>query len=189
MEGKRNKAYFAAGCFWGVEETFRKLEGVTATAVGYCGGRSEQPSYEEVCTGRTGHAETVEVAFDPARIGFEQLLEVFWQCHDPTQLNRQGPDVGPQYRTSLFVSSDEQKKIAQAYIAQLEKARVFRQPIVTEVVSLKDFYPAEDYHQDFAAKNPTHPYIVFHDAPKVAHLRQAFPELYTTDEKVLKKER
>jgi peptide-methionine (S)-S-oxide reductase len=161
MEGKRNKAYFAAGCFWGVEETFRKLEGVTATAVGYCGGRSEQPSYEEVCTGRTGHAETVEVAFDPARIGFEQLLEVFWQCHDPTQLNRQGPDVGTQYRSAIFCCDAAQQAAANASRAELETQGAFDRPIATEISPAAPFWKAEDYHQQYVEKHSRKRFGVF----------------------------
>jgi peptide-methionine (S)-S-oxide reductase len=147
---------------------------------GYSGGEARTAQYEVVSTGETGHAESVKITYDPAQVTYGELLRVFFSvAHDPTQLNRQGPDDGTQYRSVIFYGNDEQKKIAEAYIAQLDKARVFAQPIVTQVVPLKAFYPAEAYHQNYAALHPDQLYIVYNDAPKVAHLRQQFPELYT----------
>ena len=153
------RATFAAGCFWGVEATFRQIPGVTATRVGYIGGNLKDPTYKDVCTDSTGHAEAVEIEYDPAKVSYGDLLNVFWENHDPTQLNRQGPDEGTQYRSSIFYGSDEQKRIAEAYIGQLDKAKVFQRPIVTQVVPLKAFYPAEAYHQDYAAHHPNSPYV------------------------------
>lgn len=146
------KAYFAAGCFWGVEDTFRGVQGVTATRVGYSGGRKEHPSYEEVCTGRTGHAETVEVEYDPQRVGYDDLLEVFWNCHDPTEVNRQGPDVGTQYRTAVFYVDEAQKQGAEASKARQERAGRFDRPVATEITAFSEFWPAEDYHQQYVEK-------------------------------------
>jgi peptide-methionine (S)-S-oxide reductase len=147
-----SKAMFAAGCFWGVEDAFMKLEGVTATRVGYAGGEVANPSYELVCTGRTGHAETVEVTYDPDKVSYEDLLEQFWSCHDPTTLNRQGPDVGSQYRSAIFVLDDDQKAAALASKEKQEQAGRFKRPIVTEITAAPDFYEAEDYHQQYFAK-------------------------------------
>ena len=146
------KATFGAGCFWGVEETFRKLKGVTSTSVGYAGGRKENPSYEDVCTDETGHAEVVEVEFDPAQIGYEDLLNVFWLNHNPTTLNRQGPDVGTQYRSVIFYHSPEQKAAAEASKEKLDKSGKFRQPIVTQVEPAHKFWRAEEYHQRYLEK-------------------------------------
>jgi peptide-methionine (S)-S-oxide reductase len=146
------KATFAAGCFWGVEETFRKLPGVTATAVGYMGGTTANPTYEDVCTDETGHAEVVEVEYDPAKIGYEQLLDVFWQNHDPTQLNRQGPDVGTQYRSAVFYHTPEQKTAAESAKASLRSSDRYRRPIVTEITAAGPFWRAEDYHQKYLQK-------------------------------------
>jgi peptide-methionine (S)-S-oxide reductase len=173
-------AVFAGGCFWGVEAVFEHVKGVTNAVSGYAGGTPANPSYELVSTGETGHAESVRVTWDPKQVSYGQLLQVFFSvAHDPTQLNRQSPDVGTQYRSALFTTSPEQQRIAQAYIAQMGAAGIFgKAPIVTQVQPLKAFYPAEDYHQDFARLNPTHPYIVVHDAPKVGRLKERFPALY-----------
>ncbi len=146
------EATFAAGCFWGVEETFRQTEGVVATAVGYTGGNTVDPSYEEVCTGRTGHAEAVRVDFDPDRVTFDDLLTVFWQAHDPTQMNRQGPDVGTQYRSAVFVHDDAQRQAAQTSKQTAQASGQFRGTIVTEIVEAQPFYMAEDYHQQYVEK-------------------------------------
>ena len=173
-------AVVAGGCFWGIQAVFQHVKGVIKATSGYSGGAANTAEYETVSTGDTGHAESVKIAYDPSQITYGQLLQVFFSvAHDPTQLNRQGPDSGTQYRSVIFYNSDEQKRIAEAYIAQLDKAQVFARPIVTQVVPLKAFYPAEAYHQDYAANHPGNPYIVYNDAPKVAHLRQEFPKLYT----------
>ena len=173
-------AVVAGGCFWGIQAVFQHVKGVVNATSGYSGGAANAAEYELVSTGETGHAESVKITYDPSQITYGQLLRVFFSvAHDPTQLNRQGPDSGTQYRSVVFYSNDEQKRIAEAYIVQLDKARVFPHPIVTQVVPLKAFYPAEAYHQDYAANHPNNPYIVYNDAPKVAHLHQEFPELYT----------
>jgi peptide-methionine (S)-S-oxide reductase len=173
-------AVIAGGCFWGIQAVFQHTKGVIRATSGYSGGSANTAIYEIVSTGETGHAESVQVTYDPSKITYGQLLRIFFSvAHDPTQLNRQGPDEGSQYRSSIFYASDEQKRIAEAYIAQLDKASVFQSPIVTQVVPLKAFYPAEAYHQDYAALHPNNPYIVYNDAPKVAHLREQFPDLYT----------
>lgn len=173
-------AVVAGGCFWGLQAVFLHVKGVKNATSGYAGGDVKTAQYEIVSTGETGHAESVKIAYDPAQVTYGELLRVFFSvAHDPTQLNRQGPDVGTQYRSVIFYGNDEQKKIAEAYIAQLDKAKVFARAIVTQVVPLKAFYPAEAYHQNYAALHPDQPYIVYNDAPKVAHLRQEFPELYT----------
>jgi len=172
-------AIFAGGCFWGVEAVFENVKGVKSAVSGYSGGTAPAPSYEQVSSGRTGHAESVEVTYDPSEITYGQLLKVFFAvAHDPTQLNRQGPDVGTQYRSAIFYSNAEQQKIAQAYVAQLRSAKLFRRPIVTEVTALKAFYRAEDYHQDYLVQHPDQPYIVYNDLPKLAALKAEFPELY-----------
>jgi len=173
-------AVVAGGCFWGIQAVFQHVKGVISATSGYSGGASRTAEYELVSNGDTGHAESVKIAYDASQITYGQLLRVFFSvAHDPTQLNRQGPDTGSQYRSSIFYGNDEQKRIADAYIAQLDKAKAFPRPIVTQVVPLKAFYPAEAYHQDYAARHPDNPYIVYNDAPKVAHLRQQFPDLYT----------
>ncbi|HEU4334063.1 MAG TPA: peptide-methionine (S)-S-oxide reductase MsrA [Candidatus Eisenbacteria bacterium] len=146
------KATFAAGCFWGVEETFRNVRGVVDTAVGYIGGTSDQPSYEEVCSGRTGHAEAVEVTYDPTQVAYETLLQIFWENHDPTTLNRQGPDVGEQYRSAVFYHSPEQEAAAKASKTSLSESGRFRRPIVTQIVPAPTFWRAEEYHQQYLAK-------------------------------------
>jgi peptide-methionine (S)-S-oxide reductase len=176
----QQSAVVAGGCFWGIQAVFQHVKGVVSATSGYSGGSGKTAEYELVSTGDTGHAESVKIVYDPSTITYGQLLRVFFSvAHDPTQLNRQGPDEGSQYRSIIFYAGEEQKRIAEAYIAQLEKARVFARPIVTQVVQLKAFYPAEAYHQDYATRHPDNPYILFNDAPKVAHLRQQFPDLYT----------
>jgi peptide-methionine (S)-S-oxide reductase len=169
----------AGGCFWGIQAVFQHVKGVVSATSGYSGGSAKTAEYETVSTGQTGHAESVQIVYDTSKVTYGELLRVFFSvAHDPTQLNRQGPDEGTQYRSVIFYSSDDQKRIAEAYIEQLNKARTFPRPIVTEVVPLKSFYPAEAYHQNYAANHPSQPYIVFNDAPKVEHLRQEFPDLY-----------
>jgi peptide-methionine (S)-S-oxide reductase len=173
-------AVISGGCFWGIQAVFQHVKGVISATSGYSGGAAKTAEYEIVSTGETGHAESVQIVYDPSQITYGELLRVFFSvAHDPTQLNRQGPDEGTQYRSSIFYSNDEQKSIAEAYIAQLEKAKVFPRSIVTKVVPLQAFYPAEAYHQNYAALHPNQPYIVYNDAPKVEHLRHEFPELYT----------
>jgi len=173
-------AVISGGCFWGIQAVFQHVKGVISATSGYSGGSAKNAEYEIVSTGDTGHAESVQIVYDPAQITYGELLRVFFSvAHDPTQLNRQGPDQGTQYRSSIFYSSDEQKRIAEAYITQLDKAGVFPSPIVTKVVPLQAFYPAESYHQNYAALHPNQPYIMFNDAPKVERLRQEFPDLYT----------
>jgi peptide-methionine (S)-S-oxide reductase len=168
----QRQAVLAGGCFWCVEAVYKNLDGVSAVESGYAGGSADTADYETVSTGTTNHAESVEVSYDPSRISYGQILKVFFSiAHDPTQLNRQGPDTGRQYRSAIFYADEEQKGIALAYIAQLNKAGVFDKPIVTEVVPLEAFYRAETYHQDYAAKNPLNPYIVFNAQPKVRKVR------------------
>ena len=172
-------AVVAGGCFWGIQAVFQHVKGVKSATSGYSGGDAKTADYEVVSTGETGHAESVKIVYDPSQITYGELLRVFFSvAHDPTQLNRQGPDEGSQYRSVIFYGNEEQKKISQAYIAQLDKAKVFPRAIVTQVVPLKAFYAAEAYHQNYATLHPDQPYIVYNDAPKVAHLRQEFPELY-----------
>ena len=173
-------AVVAGGCFWGIQAVFQHVKGVLSATSGYSGGAANTAEYDLVSTGATGHAESVKITYDASQVTYGQLLRVFFSvAHDPTQLNRQGPDEGNQYRSVIFYANDEQKRIAQAYIVQLENAKVFTHPIVTQLVPLKAFYPAEAYHQNYATRHPDSPYIVFNDAPKVAHLRQQFPDLYT----------
>jgi peptide-methionine (S)-S-oxide reductase len=173
-------AVFAGGCFWGVEAVFRHVKGVSSAVSGYAGGAADTAEYLSVGSGTTGHAESVKVIYDPAKVSYGQLLKVFFSvAHDPTQLNRQGPDTGPQYRSVIFATSADQMRVAQAYVAQLDKAKVFGRAIVTEIVTLPAFYPAEAYHQNFLARNPTYPYIVYNDLPKLANLKTQFPDLYT----------
>jgi peptide-methionine (S)-S-oxide reductase len=171
-------AVLAGGCFWGVEAVFERLKGVTDVVSGFAGGSKATAHYEVVSLGMTGHAEAVRVTFDAAQISYGQLLRIFFSiAHDPTQLNRQGPDEGTQYRSSIFYADEEQRQVAQAYIQQLDTAKLFKRPIVTTVVPLQGFYAAEAYHQDFVAHNPTYPYVLFNDLPKVEHLEKAFPQL------------
>jgi peptide-methionine (S)-S-oxide reductase len=171
-------AVLAGGCFWGVEAVFEHVKGVIDVKSGYSGGTQKTAEYQVVSSGQTEHAESVSVKYDPSQISYGKLLKIFFSvAHDPTQLNRQGPDVGRQYRSAIFCTDDEQKRIAKAYIDQLQKAKVFERPIVTEIAA-SSFYAAEGYHQDYAAHHPNDPYIVMHDLPKVANLRKQFPELY-----------
>lgn len=174
----RQTAVFAGGCFWGTQAVFERVKGVLSTTAGYAGGSAATATYAQVTTETTGHAESVKVVFDPSRIQYGTLLRVFFSVHDPTQLNRQGPDVGTSYRSAIFYTTPEQKRIATAYIAQLEKAGAFPRPIVTQVVPLKGFYRAEDYHQDYALKNPDNPYILVCDRPKIETLKREFPDLF-----------
>jgi len=175
------KVVLAGGCFWGMEWVFESLKGVTSAVSGYSGGSKDSANYDSVSTGTTGHAESVEVTYDPAQISFQQLLQVYFLvAHDPTELNRQGPDEGTQYRSAIFYATDDQKREARAYITQLTQQKVFSAPIVTQLVPLAAFYPAEAYHQHFAAKNPYYPYILFNDKPKLVHLQQQFPALVKT---------
>ena len=178
-DGKQQTAIFAGGCFWGVEGVFEHVRGVRNVISGYAGGTAKTARYEMVGSGRTGHAESVRVVFDPKQVNYAELLRVYFSvAHDPTQLNRQGPDSGPQYRSALFPLNAEQARVARAYIAQLTKARTFDKPIVTKIESYTGFYAAEDYHQDFMVKNPSHPYILVNDQPKVRALRRLFPQAY-----------
>jgi peptide-methionine (S)-S-oxide reductase len=175
---KTEVAVVAGGCFWGIEAVFDNVKGVMDAASGYAGGNKSTAHYEIVSTGTTGHAESVQITYDPSQVSYGQLLKIFFSvAHNPTELNRQGPDEGTQYRSEIFYLNDEQKKIAEAYIQQLNAAKVFGKPIVTKVEPLKEFYRAEDYHQDYAVKNPNQPYIVYNDLPKVAHLRQEFASM------------
>jgi peptide-methionine (S)-S-oxide reductase len=172
-------AVFSGGCFWGIEAVFEHVKGVNNAWSGYSGGAATTANYEAVSSGTTAHAESVKVSFDPSKVTYGQLLKVFFSvAHDPTQLNRQGPDSGTQYRSAIFYSSPEQQKIATAYIAQMSSTKVFTRKIVTQVNPLKTFYMAEDYHQDFARLNPRHPYIVYNDLPKVENLKMQFPQWY-----------
>jgi peptide-methionine (S)-S-oxide reductase len=172
-------AVFAGGCFWGIEAVFEHVKGVKSATSGYTGGSVASPSYEQVSTGTTGHAESVRVVFDPSVVTYEQLLQVFFMvAHDPTQLNRQGPDHGTQYRSVIFYADDAQRQSAESAIAKLKASKAFPAPIVTQLVPLGAFYEAEDYHQHYLARHPDQPYIVVNDAPKLVRLKQAFPELY-----------
>ena len=172
-------AVFAGGCFWGVQGVFQHVKGVTNAVSGYAGGQKETAQYERVGTGRTGHAEAVQITYDPRVISYGRLLQIFFSvAHDPTQLNRQGPDEGPQYRSAIFPGSSEQASIAKTYIDQISQARTFARPIVTKIEPGAAFYPAEPYHQDFLTRHPDHPYIVIHDLPKVKDLQQLFPDVY-----------
>jgi peptide-methionine (S)-S-oxide reductase len=175
----KQTAVFAGGCFWGIQAVFQHVKGVKEAISGYSGGSASTADYETVSTGTTGHAESVKIVFDPAEISYGQLLKIFFSvAHDPTQLNRQGPDVGSQYRSVIFYTSDDQQHIAQAYIDQLDQAKLFSRKIVTQVVPLKGFYEAEAYHQNYAAMHPDNPYIAYNDLPKVEHLREQFSALY-----------
>jgi peptide-methionine (S)-S-oxide reductase len=172
-------AVLAGGCFWGVQGVFQHTAGVVNAVSGYAGGTKATADYQTVSSGSTGHAESVAVRYDPKKISYGKILQIFFSvAHDPTQLNRQGPDSGTQYRSTIFTSSDEQKKVAEAYIAQLDAAKVFRKPIVTKVSALQGFYPAEDYHQDYLTLHPNQPYIAFNDIPKVENLKKLFADNY-----------
>ena len=172
-------AVFAGGCFWGVQGVFQHVKGVKNAVSGYAGGRAETAQYERVGEGDTGHAEAVQVTYDPAQVSYGSLLQIYFSvAHNPTELNRQGPDRGPQYRSALFVENPEQQRVAQAYIKQLDAAQAFNKPIVTTLETYNGFYPAEDYHQNFLTEHPSHPYIVINDLPKVAQLKQLYPQRY-----------
>jgi peptide-methionine (S)-S-oxide reductase len=178
--GPAQVAVLAGGCFWGVQGVFEHVRGVQKVVAGYAGGEKSTAQYETVSTGSTGHAESVKITFDPAAISYGQILQIaFSVVHDPTQLNRQGPDVGTQYRSAIFFVDDSQKHIAEAYINQLDQAHAFGRPIVTRVDPLKGFYAAEDYHQDYLIHNPSQPYIAFYDIPKIENFKRTFPELYS----------
>jgi peptide-methionine (S)-S-oxide reductase len=178
MQGKQT-AVFAGGCFWGIQSVFERVKGVVATTAGYSGGSAGTASYDQVTTETTGHAESVKVVYDPSKITYGKLLQIFFSvAHDPTQLNRQGPDVGSSYRSVIFYANEEQQRLSTAYIAQLDAAHVFRKPIVTQVTPLKGFYDAESYHQDYALLNPNNPYILVCDKPKIDALKKAFPDLF-----------
>jgi peptide-methionine (S)-S-oxide reductase len=175
----KQTAVFAGGCFWGTQSVFERVKGVLETTAGYAGGSAATATYAQVTTETTGHAESVRVVYDPAKITYGQLLRVFFSvAHDPTQLNRQGPDVGTSYRSAIFYTNEEQRKISLAYIAQLDAAHLFPKPIVTQVVPLQGFYAAESYHQDYALHNPENPYIQICDRPKIDALKKEFPELF-----------
>lgn len=175
----KDTAVFSGGCFWGVDAVFKHVKGVQQVVSGYAGGKQSTAHYEIVSTGRTGHAESVQVTYDPTQVSYGKLLQVFFDvAHDPTQLNRQGPDEGTQYRSAVFYNSDEQKRAAEAYIQQLEEAHAFKHRIVTQVTALPAFYPAEKYHQNYLALHPDEPYIMYNDLPKLEHLKKQFPDLY-----------
>jgi peptide-methionine (S)-S-oxide reductase len=172
-------AVFAGGCFWGVQGVFQHVKGVTRATAGYAGGTVESPYYDLVSSGSTGHAESVEVEYDPSQITYGKLLMIFFSvAHDPTQKDRQGPDIGTQYRSEIFYQTPEQKRIAEAYIAQINAARIYERPVVTQLVAGAPFYPAEDYHQNYMQQHPGDPYIVFNDRPKLERLKSTYPELY-----------
>jgi peptide-methionine (S)-S-oxide reductase len=175
----RETAVVAGGCFWGIQAVFQHLQGVVSSTSGYAGGAASTAHYEEVSTGTTGHAESVKIVFDPSQVSYGQILMIFFSVgHNPTELNRQGPDYGTQYRSSIFYASDQQEKIAEAYIAQLGAAKVYSAPIVTQVVPLQGFYPAEDYHQDYLEHHTYEPYIMVNDLPKLSAFKKEFPGLY-----------
>jgi len=174
------KAILAGGCFWGVQGVYQHVKGVLRAVSGYSGGTAATASYGLVSSGGTAHAESVEITFDPAQVSYGTLLQIFFSIvHDPTQLNRQGPDLGPQYRSAIFAASPAQLKVAQAYVAQLDATRLFGKPIVTRLESVPSFFPAETYHQDFLTEHPTYPYIVINDLPKIASLKELFPAEYS----------
>ena len=177
---QREIAVFAGGYFWGVQSVFQRVKGVDSTVVGYSGGAAETANYKAVCGDTTGHAEALEITFDPSAVTYGTLLRIFFSVvHDPTQLNRQGGDIGTSYRSAIFYTDDQQREVAQAYIHQLDAARIYPAPIVTQLVPLVAFYRGEDYHQDYAMKNPTNPYLQVCDVPKIAALQQQFPSLFT----------
>ena len=177
--GSRDRAIFAGGCFWGVQSVFQRVQGVVQTTVGYCGGSAATANYHDVCSQKTGHAEAIEILYDPAAVSYGTLLRVFFSVvHDPTQLNRQGADVGASYRSAIFYTSEQQRTVAQAYVQQLDAAQVFAGPIVTQIVPLSTFYRGEEYHQDYAMKNPHNPYIQVCDIPKIQALKRQFPDLF-----------
>jgi peptide-methionine (S)-S-oxide reductase len=173
-------AVLAGGCFWGVQAVFQHTKGVRQAVSGYAGGSKATAAYETVGSGRTGHAESVQITFDPRQISYGRILQIYFSvAHDPTQLNRQGPDVGTQYRSAIFAMDEQQRRIAQQYVAQLNKAGVFRGPIATKLEAYSGFYPAESYHQDFATLHPNNPYIAFNDLPKIENLKRVYPQAYS----------
>jgi peptide-methionine (S)-S-oxide reductase len=175
-------AILAGGCFWGVQGVFQHVKGVTSAVSGYAGGEAKTANYKAVTTGSTGHAESVRITFDPRQVSFGRILQIYFSvAHDPTQLNRQGPDFGPQYRSAIFPNNPDQARIAKAYIAQLNEAHAFHAAITTTIEADRPFYPAEDYHQDFLTLHPGYPYIVIHDLPKIEHLERLFPERYRAE--------
>ncbi|MDP8979952.1 MAG: peptide-methionine (S)-S-oxide reductase MsrA [Acidobacteriota bacterium] len=177
---QKSSIVLAGGCFWGVDAVYRHVQGVTEVVSGYSGGSRLTANYATVSTGFTSHAESVKITFDPSRVTLGKLLHIYFSvAHDPTELNRQGPDEGPQYRSAIFFTTDEQKRVAEAYIQQLNQAKVFSRPIVTQVTPLAGFYAAEEYHQNYIARNPGNPYVVYNDLPKLKRLHQSFPELWT----------
>jgi peptide-methionine (S)-S-oxide reductase len=179
-------AIVAGGCFWGVQAVYQHVEGVESAVSGYAGGNVADPDYHSVSAGTTGHAEAVEIKYDPAKVSYGKLLQIFFSvAHDPTQLNRQGPDVGTQYRSAIYFTDPEQQKIAEAYIDQLDAAKVYPAPIVTELATLDTFYPAEDYHQDYAFLHPDQPYIMWNDLPKVSNLHEMFPDVWRDEPKLV----
>ncbi|MDO9421697.1 MAG: peptide-methionine (S)-S-oxide reductase MsrA [Herminiimonas sp.] len=181
-KGALQTAVFAGGCFWGVEGVFEHVRGVRNVVSGYAGGDKANANYNLVSRGSTGHAEAVQITFDPAEVSYGELLQIFFSvAHDPTQLNRQGPDSGTQYRSAVFYTDDAQQKVTDAYVAQLNQAHVFRSNIVTQITPLKEFYPAEEYHQNFLQRNPRHPYIVYNDLPKISNLKRIFPAVYVDE--------
>jgi peptide-methionine (S)-S-oxide reductase len=172
-------AVFAGGCFWGVEAVYEHVKGVKSVVSGYAGGKTGSPSYEQVSSGDTGHAESVQVIYDPSQVSYGKLLQIFFSvAHDPTQLNRQGPDHGTQYRSAIFYNTADQQRVAESYVKQLTAAKTFARPIVTQVAKLQGFYPAEAYHQDYLVNHPNQPYIVINDQPKVAALKKQFSDIY-----------
>ncbi|NML44251.1 peptide-methionine (S)-S-oxide reductase MsrA [Ramlibacter sp. G-1-2-2] len=186
--GGLQKAVFAGGCFWGVQGVYQHVKGVRNALSGYAGGTAPTAAYELVSRGNTGHAESVEVTYDPAQVSYGTLLQIFFAvAHDPTQLNRQGPDVGTQYRSAIFPASPAQRAVAQAYIAQLDAAHVYGKPIVTRLEDSRGFFAAEAYHQDYLTENPQQPYIAYNDLPKIEHLKQLFPERYQADPVLVKR--
>jgi peptide-methionine (S)-S-oxide reductase len=178
-QGARETAVFAGGCFWGVQAVFQHTQGVLNAVSGYSGGTKDTANYQAIGSGRTGHAEAVQVTYDPKQVSYGKLLQIYFSvAHDPTQLNRQGPDNGPQYRSAIFYTDAAQKQVAERYIAQLDAAKAFRAKIVTQLAPLQAFYPAEAYHQDYATLHPNQPYIAMHDRPKIANLKAAMPEVF-----------
>ncbi len=178
-KGKQATAVLSGGCFWGIQAVYQHTRGVISATSGYAGGKADTAHYEQVGTGNTGHAESVKIVYDPAQITYGQLLMIFFSvAHNPTELNKQGPDWGTQYRSSIFYANEEQKRIATAYVAQLDVAKVYPQKIVTQIVVLNEFYPAESYHQDYVKHHPDNPYIAINDLPKLAYLKKEFPEVY-----------
>jgi len=184
--GALQTAIIAGGCFWGVQAVYQHTEGVVEAVSGYAGGTVEDPTYNQVSGGRTGHAEVVAIRYDPAKISYGKILQIFFSvAHDPTQLNRQGPDVGTQYRSAIYTTTDEQKRVAAAYTEQLDAAGVYAAPIVTEIEPLKKFYPAEDYHQDYATLHPTQPYIAYNDLPKIENMKVMFSDYWREEPKLV----